>query len=88
MAEYRARMETLIARIHACPPAAGFSEVLIAGEPELRHEARRRREGIPYNRNEIVDLQREAARVGVAPLVISERPHATAARLAPPHPSE
>jgi LDH2 family malate/lactate/ureidoglycolate dehydrogenase len=74
LAEYQARMEALIARVRACPPAEGFTEVLIAGEPELRHEAERRRRGIPYSRGEIADLQREAARVGVAPLVVSEAP--------------
>jgi LDH2 family malate/lactate/ureidoglycolate dehydrogenase len=74
MREYRARMDTLIARLRACPPAAGFSEVLIAGEPELRNEAQRRRQGIPYSRSEIADLQREAERAGIAPLVVVERP--------------
>jgi LDH2 family malate/lactate/ureidoglycolate dehydrogenase len=74
LAEYKARMDTLIARVRACPPAAGFAEVLIAGEPELRHEAERRRRGIPYNRNEIADLQREAEKVGVAPPRVCDAP--------------
>jgi LDH2 family malate/lactate/ureidoglycolate dehydrogenase len=74
LAEYQARMEALIARVRACPPAEGFTEVLIAGEPELRHEAERRRRGIPYSRREIDDLQREAARVGLAPLIVSDAP--------------
>jgi LDH2 family malate/lactate/ureidoglycolate dehydrogenase len=72
--DYKARMDTLIARVRACPPAAGFTEVLIAGEPELRHEAERRRRGIPYNRNEIADLQREAEQVGVAPPRVRNAP--------------
>ncbi len=74
LAEYKARMDTLIARVRACPPAAGFTEVLIAGEPELRHEAERRRRGIPYNRHEIADLQREAEKVGVAPPRVRNAP--------------
>jgi len=74
LAQYRERMDALIARVRACPPAAGFTEVLIAGEPELRHEAQRRRCGIPYNRAEIADLQREAAAVGIAPPVVVDRP--------------
>src|SRR5262245_28582484 len=73
LAQYRERMDTLIARVRACPPAAGFTEVLIAGEPELRHEAERRRRGIPYNRNEIADLEREAVRAGIAPPVVGDR---------------
>jgi LDH2 family malate/lactate/ureidoglycolate dehydrogenase len=28
-------------------PASGYDEVLVAGEPELRSEAKRRKEGIP-----------------------------------------
>jgi LDH2 family malate/lactate/ureidoglycolate dehydrogenase len=77
LAEYRARMDALIARVRTCAPAEGFAEVLIAGEPELRHEAERRRHGIPYGRSEIDDLQREAARASVPPLAVSDRPLAS-----------
>jgi LDH2 family malate/lactate/ureidoglycolate dehydrogenase len=73
-AEYRARMEALIARVRAGPTAEGFTEILIAGEPELRHETERTRRGIPYSRAEIADLQREAQRAGVAALAVSEKP--------------
>jgi LDH2 family malate/lactate/ureidoglycolate dehydrogenase len=72
--EYLARMDTLIARVHACPPAEGFAEVMIAGEPELRHAAERRRRGIPYGRGEIADLRAEAARAGIAPPTVFNRP--------------
>jgi LDH2 family malate/lactate/ureidoglycolate dehydrogenase len=73
-ADYRNRMDTLIERVHGCPTAQGVDEVLVAGEPELRHEAERRRRGIPYSANEVATLQEEAARAGVASLAVSRQP--------------
>jgi LDH2 family malate/lactate/ureidoglycolate dehydrogenase len=67
-------MDTLIERVRACPPAQGIGEVLIPGAPERRHEIERRRSGIPYSAIEAAALQDEAARAGVAPLVLSTRP--------------
>jgi LDH2 family malate/lactate/ureidoglycolate dehydrogenase len=74
MAEYRARMDTLVERIRACPKAEGFSEILLPGEIEAREEEKRRKNGIPYGAAEIEALQQEAARVGAAKLAVSERP--------------
>jgi LDH2 family malate/lactate/ureidoglycolate dehydrogenase len=71
---YRDRMDTLIERVHACPTAQGFDEVLIPGEPERRHEEERRRRGIPYSANEVAPLQEEAAKAGIAPLAVSPNP--------------
>jgi LDH2 family malate/lactate/ureidoglycolate dehydrogenase len=71
---YRDRMDMLIARVRACPTAAGVDEVLIPGEPERRHEAQRRRSGIPYSASEVAPLQEEAAKAGVAPLSVSIGP--------------
>jgi len=73
-ADYRARMDTLIERVRACPKAEGFNEILIPGEPELREEQARRRTGIPYSASEVAVLQQEAARAGVAPLAVSNSP--------------
>jgi LDH2 family malate/lactate/ureidoglycolate dehydrogenase len=73
-ADYRARMDTLIERVRACPKAEGFDEILIPGEPEARLEAEHRRSGIPYAPSEVATLQSEAARAGVAPLKVSEYP--------------
>jgi LDH2 family malate/lactate/ureidoglycolate dehydrogenase len=73
-ADYRTRMDTLIERVRACPRAQGVDEVLVAGEPERRHEIERRRCGIPYSANEVAALQEEAARAGVAPLAVSRQP--------------
>jgi LDH2 family malate/lactate/ureidoglycolate dehydrogenase len=72
--EYEARMDTLVGRVHACPPAEGFSEVLVAGEVEARQEALRRKNGIPYSPGEIAMLQTEAAKANVPPLVPSDYP--------------
>jgi LDH2 family malate/lactate/ureidoglycolate dehydrogenase len=69
--DYRARMDTLIERVRNSPTAEGFDEVLVAGEPERREEARRRRDGIPYDPLEVAALQQEAAKAGVAPLSVS-----------------
>jgi len=73
-ADYRARMDTLIERVRACPKAEGFDEILIPGEPEVRLEAEHRRRGIPYAPSEVATLQAEATRAGVAPLKVSEHP--------------
>jgi ureidoglycolate dehydrogenase (NAD+) len=37
----------LLADLRAIPPAAGFDEVLVAGDPEDRSRAQRERDGIP-----------------------------------------
>lgn len=74
MEEYESRMDTLVHRIHNCPTAEGFTEVLVAGEIEARQEALRRQTGIPYSPNEIAELQTEAARANIRPLIVSEHP--------------
>jgi LDH2 family malate/lactate/ureidoglycolate dehydrogenase len=73
-ADYRARMDTLIERVRACPKAEGFDEILVPGEPEVRLEAEHRLSGIPYAPSEVATLQAEATRAGVAPLAVSEHP--------------
>jgi uncharacterized oxidoreductase len=40
------QVETLRRHIQSSPPAPGFQEILMPGEPEFRQEERRRREGI------------------------------------------
>ncbi len=49
----------LVDDAHAIPPAEGFSEVLVPGEPELRTERERKAHGIPLTENEW-KLMREA----------------------------
>jgi LDH2 family malate/lactate/ureidoglycolate dehydrogenase len=63
-------MDTLVQRVHDSPKAEGFSEILLPGEPEMREEEARRKNGIPYNAKEIAILQEEAAKAGVEPLTI------------------
>ena len=72
--DYRARIDTLIERVHAAPRAEGFEEILLPGEPEDRIEKERGRTGIPYAATEVAALQDEAKRAGIQPLVVSDRP--------------
>jgi LDH2 family malate/lactate/ureidoglycolate dehydrogenase len=72
--EYRARMKTLAERVHGCPLAQGFDEILMPGEPEARQEARRRRSGIPYSPNDLAALQAEAEKLGLETLPVSVTP--------------
>lgn len=46
-ADFTAYVERLAARLKAVPPAPGFSEVLLPGEPEAQTRATRQRDGIP-----------------------------------------
>jgi len=65
---FRARMDLLIERVHDCPRADGFKEILIPGEPEARQEAERRRSGIPYRRADLAPLIAAAGALGLPPL--------------------
>jgi LDH2 family malate/lactate/ureidoglycolate dehydrogenase len=72
--DYRRRMDTLIERVRASPKAEDVDEVLIPGDPERRHEAERRKTGIPYSAGEVAALRDEALKAGVAPLEVSAQP--------------
>jgi len=65
----RAKVETqtdeVLGKIKATPPAAGFDEVLFAGEPEVRAAAQRRVEGIPVAEDTWADIVGAARIVGV-----------------------
>jgi uncharacterized oxidoreductase len=67
VAEFTARIEWLVAAVKSAPPAAGYAEVLVAGDPEWRTEAERQRHGIPIPDGNWKTLVETAARVGVAP---------------------
>jgi len=54
-------------RIKAVPPAEGFDEVLLPGEPEYRTAERRRKEGIPVDEATWGWLTEAAAQLGVTP---------------------
>lgn len=73
--EYLKRMDTLVQRVHGLSTAEGFEEILMPGEKERRFEATRRRTGLPYHPKEIAALQKEAAKVGLPPLPVSNSPY-------------
>ncbi len=64
--EFTARMESLVALVKSAPPAPGYDEVLVAGDPEWRTEAERLRNGIPISEGNWETLVKTAARVKVA----------------------
>jgi LDH2 family malate/lactate/ureidoglycolate dehydrogenase len=72
--EFLGRMDTLVRRVHDCPKAEGFNEILMPGELEARLEAARVRTGIPYNPGDMAAIQREAAEAGLPPLAVSDKP--------------
>ncbi len=47
--EYQSRMETLITTVKSAAPATGYSEVMVAGDPEWRIEKERLERGIPVD---------------------------------------
>ena len=64
--EFRARMDRLIRIMKTTPPAKGYSEVLVAGEPEWRMEEERQRTGVPVGHGTWKALCEAADRLGVA----------------------
>jgi LDH2 family malate/lactate/ureidoglycolate dehydrogenase len=66
VAEFTARMEKLVGIIKSTPAAQGYSEVLVAGDPEWRTEAERRRQGIPLGEGTWKALVETAEKLGVA----------------------
>src|SRR5450830_1477600 len=73
--EYLKRMDTLVQRVHAVPTAEGFHEILMPGETERRLEAKHRRTGLPYHAKEVAALQKEAAKLGLPALAVSNTPY-------------
>ncbi|HUQ94688.1 MAG TPA: Ldh family oxidoreductase [Bryobacteraceae bacterium] len=65
--EFNARMEQLVGMVKSTPPAPGYEEVLVAGEPEWRNARKRRQEGIPLSRGVWKELAKTAAAVNVDP---------------------
>jgi len=66
MDEFQARMMEMRETVKGSRPAAGFDEVLIAGDPEWRTEEERRREGIPVSRGIWGELTKLAEGLKVA----------------------
>jgi LDH2 family malate/lactate/ureidoglycolate dehydrogenase len=63
--DYGAAADAIIQKIKAVPPAAGFSEVLVPGEPEQRSKARRRQEGVGIADGTWKALQEQAAKLNL-----------------------
>jgi LDH2 family malate/lactate/ureidoglycolate dehydrogenase len=64
--EFHERMRTLVDLAKSSAPAKGFDEVLVAGEPEWRNEAFRRRDGIPISTGTWEKLTAMAERFQIA----------------------
>jgi LDH2 family malate/lactate/ureidoglycolate dehydrogenase len=70
VAEFTARMEHLVKLVKSAAPAAGYDEVLVAGDPEWRAEAERTRNGVPLGGGTWEELIATAKKRGVpAPAV-------------------
>jgi LDH2 family malate/lactate/ureidoglycolate dehydrogenase len=63
--DFVTRMYKLTELIKSTPPAKGYTEVLLAGEPEWRMEEERRANGIPVEPGTWKLLEETAARLGV-----------------------
>src|ERR1044071_9595626 len=66
VAEFTARVEQLVGIMKSTPPAPGYDDVLVAGDPEWRTEAERRKNGIPIADGNWQALCKAAESVGVA----------------------
>src|SRR5262249_11179237 len=64
--DFSARMERLVQVVKSAPPAQGYEEVLVAGEPEWRIEVERRDKGISIEQGTWKALTDAAERLSVA----------------------
>ncbi len=65
IADYAKRADRLERRVRAVPPAPGFEEVLVPGDPEVRTRALREREGIPIPNELWQELVNLAVSLGI-----------------------
>jgi len=68
---FRERMSFLYQRVVGSEKMHGVDRVYFPGEIEQIREEERTRDGIPYVRDEIEALNKEAQRVGVEPITVS-----------------
>ena len=66
--EFTARVERLVQLMKSTPAAPGYDEVMVAGDPEWRMEAERRKNGIPIADGNWDALTKAAARAGAGEL--------------------
>jgi LDH2 family malate/lactate/ureidoglycolate dehydrogenase len=69
LAEFNARMDSLIAQIKSVPLAQGFEEVFYPGEIEARNDARHRRVGLVLPQDTLEDLRAAAKEFGLESLL-------------------
>ncbi len=62
---FKADVDTLVEGLHALPPAEGFDEVMVPGEPEDRTHEERKRDGIPLPHGTVSNLQEVAVSLGI-----------------------
>jgi LDH2 family malate/lactate/ureidoglycolate dehydrogenase len=65
--EFHRRIEWLVNAVKSAVPAKGYTEVLVAGDPEWRAEAERRQNGIPLGDGTWACLVDIAAKLGIGP---------------------
>ena len=70
-AAFEAETLAFIEWVKASPPREGFSEVLVAGEPERAYRARRRVEGVPVDLTTWGEILDAARRLGVDPAAVN-----------------
>jgi uncharacterized oxidoreductase len=58
--------------VKASPPAPGFAEVLLPGEPERRSRERRLIEGVPIDDKSLADILAAARSLGLAPAELDQ----------------
>ncbi len=70
--EFTERVEKLVWMVKSAPPAPGYDEVLVAGDPEWRIQADRLNTGIPIPNSTWEELRKAAAQVGVPAPAMAE----------------
>ena len=65
-AAFRRGVDETLARVKAVPPAPGFDEVMVPGEPEARTRAQRQREGIYVEDATVAAIRQTAAALGLS----------------------
>ena len=68
LAEFNADMETMIKTLKDAPRAQGVVEIFYPGEPEARADVENRANGVRLPQDTLVDLNKRATELGVAPL--------------------
>jgi LDH2 family malate/lactate/ureidoglycolate dehydrogenase len=71
--QFITRMKSLRETLTSTQPAAGYEEVLIAGDPEWHIEDQRRAAGIPMEPQVWASLEDTARKLGIAPLAGTAR---------------